>query len=217
MEDEPSEQPVAVRVSPFCYVTVQGWGSRHPTQRAAFRRLMCRISGLRSRSHGNKTQHHYWYFPYDHAISPLPGNGATWPPRGSKHAGRQRCRERWSNRSSKLAAQLRGNLTWWWERPDTELRQPGGACHAPRVGTKRPPSLPARHRSSSVVSTEIGGARGCEMGMSGGGRPCCHSSGLSRFSSSTRGSPNTHLAAQGQRGLVQAAPAAGGGGGVGYA
>lgn len=72
MEDEPSEQPVAVRVSSFCYVTVQGWGSRHPTQHAAFRRLMCRISAPSSRSHGNQTQHHYWYFPYDHAISPLP-------------------------------------------------------------------------------------------------------------------------------------------------
>lgn len=47
-------------------------GAQHPTQHAAFRRLMCRISAPSSRSHGNQTQHHYWYFPYDHAISPLP-------------------------------------------------------------------------------------------------------------------------------------------------
>lgn len=46
---------------------------------------------------------------------------------------------------------------WWWEWPDSELRQPGRACDAPRVGTKRPPSLPTRHRSSSAVSTEISG------------------------------------------------------------
>lgn len=43
---------------------------------------MYRIFGLSSRSHGNKTQQLYWYFPYDHAISPLPGAAGPHDRRG---------------------------------------------------------------------------------------------------------------------------------------
>lgn len=117
---------MAFCVSFLCCVQAQISG--HPPPQAAFCHLMYCKSGLSSRSHSNKTRHHYWYFPYDHAISPLPGD-----------RGLRGCQGDPSTWADKYPGSAGANRATLWRLSFRETQHDGGNIQTPSQGRQAEP------------------------------------------------------------------------------